>query len=176
MRMVRVLLGVLALTTLLGLIAPAYAQDRPDRPADVSLTPTDSPTSEAVDDPEPAVSAAAACSVGSPNGYVYIYRYANCGEQLCRAEGDDLDYSNDKGCAGSDNDKASSVVNRGFANGWGVVRLYRHAGASGGEYICVNVGSAASELSDEKFLGTNVVADNRISSHAWVQICPGYAD
>ncbi|MFE3454006.1 hypothetical protein ACFXJ8_34285 [Nonomuraea sp. NPDC059194] len=178
MRRVRLLLSVAALVTLAGLFAPAHAETPPADPTGTSAAPapSETPTSEAAVDPEPAFSTAAACSQKPLDGKVYLYRYKNCGEVLCSAGGDDLDYSNDSGCAGSDNDRTSSVHNRGYANGWGIVAVYRDAGADGSTgYFCVHPGNWVDDLDDpgdnDYFAGTNVLADNRASSHRWERSC-----
>lgn len=102
------------------------------------------------------------------SGYVHVYRFYGCdGEILCSLTGSDADYSNSAGCKGTDDNKASSVLNNGNSY---AVRLYRLAGPSGGS-ICVPNHQYASDLRNWSFNDGTGPADNKISAHTWMPSC-----
>lgn len=101
------------------------------------------------------------------SGYVHIYLNRACsGTPICSTTTDDSDYSNTAGCQGTDNDKASSVLNNGNTH---AIRLYQHAGWLGGSY-CVANHQYAYDLYGKTF-DNGVGANDAISSHDWVTSC-----
>lgn len=95
------------------------------------------------------------------DGKMYAWDTLNCqGPSMFSAVGNE-DYW------GTDNDKASSVMNRGYLGGRDVVAFYRNNNYGGG-YTCLSPYELyADDLRDNTFTDGTVVT-NAITSHQWV--------
>lgn len=98
---------------------------------------------------------------GPRNGNVYAWEGFDCsGTQLIATAGS-------SGNWGSGNDRASSVMNRGFTGNLSIVAFYFLENYEGG-HACLQPGELyADNLSDNFFSSGPVVNDN-IRSHRWV--------
>ncbi|MFD4770260.1 hypothetical protein [Streptomyces niveus] len=111
-------------------------------------------------------------------GYVLAYDGTYCAYSgyLGRASGDDSYWGNDQGgFKGRADDKASSVVNAGVANGWGIVAFYSQSVGDGGE-LCLGPGDYIDTLATDRAgklqkFSNGAPADNNITSHYWVRHC-----
>ncbi|MER6663022.1 hypothetical protein ABT256_00615 [Amycolatopsis japonica] len=104
------------------------------------------------------------------SGYVHIYWNTGCNSQpICSTTGDDSNYGNSQGCAGDDDNRATSLLNNGYSGGLDDVRFYRLADHGGGS-VCVGNQQYVSNLANWSFT-SGINADNRISSHKWVSSC-----
>lgn len=93
------------------------------------------------------------------NGKVYVYATYNCkGAPICVDADNDKNYRSGGDCRGADN-RASSILNRGYSSAPSGVRFYEHSGYDGGS-TCLKAGKYKSKLP-----GTQ---NNKISSHRWV--------
>jgi hypothetical protein len=129
------------------------------------------------------VKAQAGCASAWPgrNGYMYAWQNVNCGVLLGATQGNDGNWADGSGAfTGSDNDKASSVMNAGYLGGRDVVAFYRNAGhQTQYGYGCLAPGELYADwLGDNYYydwLGSSDVPMNdSISSHLWVYAsgCP----
>jgi hypothetical protein len=112
-------------------------------------------------------------------GKVYAWADVNCeGTLLGEALGDDSNWADGSGAfTGSDNDRASSVMNAGVS-GPGVedvVAFYLNSGYRDNDgYGCLAAGEAyADRLTDDYYYRpgvgrTNITINDSISSHQWV--------
>ncbi|MEU9116027.1 peptidase inhibitor family I36 protein [Streptomyces sp. NPDC048483] len=92
------------------------------------------------------------------NGKVYVYATWNCkGRPICVDVDNDRDYAKGGDCKGADN-RASSVVNRGWAVKHSDVRFYLNPGY-GGRSGCLRDGQYRERLPQ--------ASNNKISSHKW---------
>ncbi|MET9351416.1 hypothetical protein ABZY14_00105 [Streptomyces sp. NPDC006617] len=106
------------------------------------------------------------------DGMVRAWQLKDCsGIYLGGTESYDSDWGNDKGpFQGSDENRASSVMNTGYPGKYDVVSFYRLPGYKGG-FVCLEPGELyADDLSDNRFTNDDIV-DNRISSHRWIISC-----
>lgn len=93
------------------------------------------------------------------NGKVYVYATYNCkGAPICVDSDNDKNYKKDGDCRGADN-RASSILNRGYNTAPSGVRFYEHSGYDGGS-VCLKAGKYKSKLPKSQ--------NNKISSHKWV--------
>lgn len=93
------------------------------------------------------------------NGKVYVYATYNCkGAPICVDADNDKNYKKDGDCRGADN-RASSILNRGYNTKPSGVRFYEHSGYDGGS-TCLKAGKYKSKLPKSQ--------NNKISSHKWV--------
>ncbi|MFJ1792613.1 hypothetical protein [Kitasatospora griseola] len=108
-----------------------------------------------------------------PDGKVRAWADTDCrGDYLGETAGDDADWGDASGgFQGSDNDRASSVMNNGKEDAYDVVAFYRLPGGSAawaGGYNCLK----RTELYDDNLTNdtftTGENMNDRISSHAWV--------
>ncbi|MFJ5737269.1 hypothetical protein [Streptomyces microflavus] len=104
-------------------------------------------------------------------GYVYAYDGANCVGQLGLAVGNDQNWGDSGGSfQGSDNNKASSILNKG---NYSEVKFFQYPTTYTGynPHICLSRAEGyASNLSDNYFMGERAegTANNNISGHIWV--------
>ncbi|MFJ3339125.1 hypothetical protein [Streptomyces sp. NPDC086766] len=155
MRKNRAVLAAVGLAAVLGALAPA---------ATAQAAPS-STLSTACDN---------AYNSHKGDGYVRAYYWANCDTLLGAASGDDSNWSDTSGpFQGTDNDNARSVVNTGtYSGGVNDVLFYRDAGYTGG-YGCLDWNELyVDDLSRNTFTSGTSAQDN-ISSHKWVNGCPG---
>ncbi|UUU26152.1 peptidase inhibitor family I36 protein [Streptomyces sp. DSM 40750] len=98
---------------------------------------------------------------GPRNGKVYAWDLPNCqGTLIYVGTGNAADW-------GDASDKASSVMNRGYAGSLDHVAFYDHAGYGGG-HGCLAPGELyVADLAYNRF-NDGTSADNRISAHRWV--------
>ncbi|MET9831234.1 hypothetical protein ABZ078_18475 [Streptomyces sp. NPDC006385] len=110
------------------------------------------------------------------DGMVRAWQLADCsGTYLGGTESYDSDWGNSSGpFQGTDENRATSVMNSGTYGGNDVVAFYRLTGYQHKEgYGCLKPGELyVDDLSRNKFTaasnGTRYNMDNRISSHQWV--------
>ncbi|MGW0942001.1 peptidase inhibitor family I36 protein [Streptomyces sp. NPDC002623] len=98
---------------------------------------------------------------GPRNGNVYAWQDLDCqGAQLIGTPGNSTYW-------GASNDKATSVMNRGYTGGRDVVAFYQDINYGGG-HACLKPGELyADNLTDNAFTnGVNV--NDAITSHQWV--------
>ncbi|MEV2253751.1 hypothetical protein AB0I94_24765 [Streptomyces sp. NPDC050147] len=106
-------------------------------------------------------------------GYMYAYWNDQCEGYLGRSSGVDSDWGNSTGgFQGDDENRATSLLNKGSSGL--AVAFYRLTGYSGGHICLTQQEKYASTLVDggddygfDRF-STGYVADNRISSHRWM--------
>ncbi|MER7056905.1 MULTISPECIES: hypothetical protein [unclassified Streptomyces] len=126
--------------------------------------------------PVPSASAAAAatCADNYDNalaGYMYAYNGAYCEGQLGRALGNDQNWGDSASSfQGSDNNRASSVLNMGR---YSEVKFFANPNTSSNfnPHICLTrTEGYASNLSDDYFMNEREwgSANNNISAHIWV--------
>ncbi|GGX93326.1 hypothetical protein [Streptomyces fructofermentans] len=98
---------------------------------------------------------------GARNGNMYAWDGFDCqGTLLISTPGSNSNW-------GGANDRASSVMNRGFTGSYAIVEFYYLAGYTGGE-TCLYPGELyADDLSDNTFTNGQTV-NNNIRSHQWV--------
>ncbi|MEU6346070.1 hypothetical protein ABZ883_34535 [Streptomyces sp. NPDC046977] len=98
---------------------------------------------------------------GARNGNMYAWDAYDCnGSPLVVAAGDSSSW-------GAANDRASSVMNRGYTGSLSIVKFFYLENHQGG-HTCLYPGELyADNLSDNQFTDGNVV-DNNIRSHQWV--------
>ncbi|MFE1026986.1 hypothetical protein ACFW5I_20850 [Streptomyces sp. NPDC058818] len=109
---------------------------------------------------------------GSRDGMVRAWQLNDCsGIYLGGTQSYDSDWGNSSGpFQGSDENRASSVMNSGHIGSFDIVAFYRLPGYGGG-YTCLKPGEKyADKVSDNTFSNGDPV-DNRISSHRWVDSC-----
>lgn len=109
---------------------------------------------------------------GARDGMVRAWQLKDCsGIYLGGTQSWDSDWGNSSGpFQGSDDNRATSVMNSGYRGSYDIVAFYRLAGYGGG-YTCLSPGELyADDLSDNRF-STGKIVDNRISSHRWVNSC-----
>lgn len=119
--------------------------------------------------PATAAQANAACDAAygeADSGYFYAYDYDNCDGQLGRDIDNDSNWADSSGAfQGGDNDDAQSILNKGTSGM--AVKVYRHAGYSGGHTCLAKNEYYMSDLSGHTYTdGSSVNAS--ISSHQWV--------
>ncbi|MEU0382866.1 hypothetical protein [Streptomyces chartreusis] len=108
------------------------------------------------------------------SGYMYAYWNDRCEGYLGRSAGEDSDWGNSTGgFQGSDENRATSLLHKGTSGL--AVAFYRLPGFDGGHICLTKSEKYASTLEDggdnfafDRF-STGYVADNRISSHRWVE-------
>ena len=126
--------------------------------------------------PVPSASAAPAATCwdnfeNALDGYVYAYNGYNCEGQLGLAIGDDQNWGDSGGSfQGSDNNRASSVLNKGL---YSQVKFLANPniGNNFNPHICLTRAEGfASNLSDNYFENESIwgSANNSISAHIWV--------
>ncbi|MEV5814235.1 hypothetical protein CJI59_17350 [Streptomyces sp. Alain-F2R5] len=106
------------------------------------------------------------------DGMVRAWQLNDCsGIYLGGTASYDSDWGNSSGpFQGSDENRASSVMNSGHVGSYDIVAFYRLTNYGGG-YACLKPGELyADNLSDNTFSNGDPV-DNRISSHQWVDSC-----
>ncbi|MFG2141599.1 peptidase inhibitor family I36 protein [Streptomyces sp. NPDC048650] len=92
------------------------------------------------------------------DGKVYVYATYNCqGRPICVDADNDQDHGKGGDCKGANN-RASSVVNRGYAGSYSDVRFYLSPGYHGRSF-CVRDGRFLEHLSGP--------VNNQVSSHKW---------
>jgi hypothetical protein len=98
---------------------------------------------------------------GPRNGYMYAWDGQDCtGERLMATPGNSPDW-------GAANNRASSVMNRGYTGNLAIVKFFYLANFGGG-HTCLQPGELyADNLTDNRFTSGQVV-DNNIMSHQWV--------
>ncbi|CAL9568925.1 hypothetical protein [Streptomyces sp. enrichment culture] len=109
---------------------------------------------------------------GSRDGMVRAWQLNDCSGTYLGGTGSyDSDWGNSSGpFQGSDENRASSVMNSGYIGSYDIVAFYRLPGYGGG-YTCLKPGEKyADKISDNTFTNGDPV-DNRISSHRWVNSC-----
>ena len=98
---------------------------------------------------------------GARNGYMYAWENLDCGgAQLIATPG------NSDWWVGSQ-DRATSVMNRGYVGSLDHVKFYEHAGHGGG-YSCLAPGELYADNLTDNRLSNGVSANDTISSHKWV--------
>ncbi|MGC9535326.1 hypothetical protein [Streptomyces sp. UG1] len=108
----------------------------------------------------------------SRDGMVRAWDGFDCqGTYLGGTQGSDPFWGDSSGAfRGSDNNRASSVMNSGYIGDLDIVAFYRLSNYGGG-YACLAPGEYyADNLSDNSFTG-DYPANNNISSHRWVNGC-----
>ncbi|QIP85063.1 hypothetical protein GLX30_14675 [Streptomyces sp. Tu 2975] len=119
----------------------------------------------------PAAPAGVGCDNAWPgsDGYVRAWDGYDCSSTyLGGTQGDDSNWADGSGSfTGSDNDRASSVMNSGYYGGEDVVAFYRHAGYAGG-YNCLKRGELYVDSLSRNTYTTGYSMNNSISSHQWV--------
>ncbi|MFC4496622.1 hypothetical protein ACFPA8_21055 [Streptomyces ovatisporus] len=107
------------------------------------------------------------------DGYFRAYDAVDCREELGAAQGDDPNWADGSGAfRGSDNDKATSVLNTGTYSG-GINNVLLYQGAQGGSngVGCLSHGELyVDDLRDNTFTG-GANANNKISRHSWSSSC-----
>lgn len=100
------------------------------------------------------------------SGYFYAYDYDSCDTSLGREDGNDSNWADSAdGFQGGDNDDAQSVLHKGTSGMH--VKLYRHAGYTGGHTCIAKAEYYMDDLSGFTFTDGSSVNVN-ISSHEWV--------
>ncbi|MGW2043924.1 peptidase inhibitor family I36 protein [Streptomyces sp. NPDC001858] len=98
---------------------------------------------------------------GPRNGNVYAWQDLDCqGAQLIGTPGNSTYW-------GDGNDKATSVMNRGYTGGRDVVAFYQDINYGGGHACLVPGEMYADNLTDNRF-SNGVGVNDAISSHQWV--------
>lgn len=98
---------------------------------------------------------------GPRNGNMYAWEHINCdGAQLIVASGNSNWW-------GGSQDRASSVMNRGYTGNLEVVKFYEHANHGGG-HACLLPGELYADNLTDNRLSNGVGANDTISSHKWV--------
>ncbi|BCL28673.1 hypothetical protein ACFFS2_04495 [Streptomyces aurantiacus] len=128
--------------------------------------------------PVPSASAAAAAATcrdnydGATAGWMYAYDKANCEGYLGGAQLDDNNWGNSLGgFQGSDDNKATSIINKGE---YSQVKFYNYTRPHGDDlnpHICLTRAEGfASNLSDDYWEGLKLfgTVNNSISAHQWV--------
>ncbi|MBZ3905049.1 MULTISPECIES: peptidase inhibitor family I36 protein [Streptomyces] len=99
---------------------------------------------------------------GPRNGNMYAWQDLDCsGTQLIVAAGNSANWG-----AGA-NDKATSVMNRGFTGGLDHVAFYEHDNFGGG-HACLAPGELYADNLTDNRLTSGVNANDNITSHRWV--------
>ncbi|KAF0649290.1 MULTISPECIES: peptidase inhibitor family I36 protein [Streptomyces] len=99
---------------------------------------------------------------GPRNGNMYAWEHYDCqGTLLISTPG------NSSWWGTSAQDKATSVMNRGYTGSLAVVKFYEHVNHGGGHGCLLPGELYADNLTDNR-LSNGVGANDRISSHKWV--------
>ncbi|MBM7788735.1 peptidase inhibitor family I36 protein [Tenggerimyces flavus] len=98
---------------------------------------------------------------GPRNGFVYAWDARDCGGGAIIATAGNSTWW------GGANDRASSLMNRGFLGGRDIVNFYEDVNHRGGHACLYPDELYADDLRDERFHNGYGV-DNRITSHKWV--------
>lgn len=107
------------------------------------------------------------------DGYFRAFDAVDCRELLGAASGNDSNWADGTGpFTGSDNDKATSVLNTGtYAGGVNNVLLYQGAQGGSNGVGCLAHGELyVDDLRDNTFTG-GANANNKISRHVWSSSC-----
>jgi hypothetical protein len=154
MRKIRLVLAAAASAAVIGGAVPAVATATTQTSGAASAERTSAASSERVQ--------AADCKdklAKGRNGKVYVYATYNCkGAPICVDVDNDKNYRSGGDCQGA-NDRASSILNRGYSSAPSAVRFYEHSGYNGGS-TCLKAGKYKSKLPSTQ--------NNKISSHKWV--------
>ncbi|UUU26151.1 hypothetical protein [Streptomyces sp. DSM 40750] len=98
---------------------------------------------------------------GARNGNMYAWDAQDCQGNAMIVNAGTLD------SWGGANDRASSVMNRGYTGNLSIVKFYFLENQQGG-HTCLYPGELyADNLTDNRFTN-NVIVDNNIRSHEWV--------
>ncbi|MDN3265788.1 peptidase inhibitor family I36 protein [Streptomyces sp. CSDS2] len=99
---------------------------------------------------------------GPRNGIMYAWQDLDCqGPLLVTASGNSANWGE------AANDRATSVMNRGYTGGRDVVKFYEHANYGGG-HGCLKPGELYADNLTDNRLSNGVGANDTISSHQWV--------
>ncbi|WP_327092532.1 hypothetical protein OIE66_18405 [Nonomuraea sp. NBC_01738] len=187
MKTIRMALVVAAVGFMGGLIPPiaAHADPVAEPTPTASPTPSAAPT-DGVDEPgEDAISTQAysVCRKKAgdiwEDGKVHIYWNTDCNSRpICSATGDDQNYGNSTGCQGSDDNRASSVLNTGYSSAdWDIVEFRRHPPGSTftANFFCLKPRDYIENLKNINWKTpwgmTDDDVNNSISAHLWVGTC-----
>ncbi|MEW2074607.1 peptidase inhibitor family I36 protein [Streptomyces sp. NPDC013433] len=98
---------------------------------------------------------------GPRNGNVYAWDGFDCqGTQLVATPGNSSNW-------GSANDRASSVMNRGFTGTLSIVAFYFLENYAGG-HACLQPGELYADNLSDNFFSTGPTVNDNIRSHRWV--------
>lgn len=98
---------------------------------------------------------------GPRNGYMYAWDGFDCsGTQLMATPGSSSNW-------GSANDRASSVMNRGYTGNLAIVKFYYLENFQGG-HGCLQPGELYADNLSDNNLSNGETANNNIRSHDWV--------
>jgi hypothetical protein len=102
------------------------------------------------------------------DGNMWAWDGSYCSGLLGSSQGNDSNWSDGSGSfRGTDNDRATSVMNTGVADTYDIVKFYRHAGYGGG-HGCLTRGEKYADHLGDNTLSDGSTANNWISSHKWV--------
>ncbi|MCP9988278.1 peptidase inhibitor family I36 protein [Streptomyces sudanensis] len=98
---------------------------------------------------------------GPRNGNMYAWEHINCDGALLMVSAGNSSWW------GGSQDRASSVMNRGYTGNLAYVKFYEHANHGGGHACLSPYELYADNLTDNR-LSNGVSAHDTISSHKWV--------
>ena len=107
------------------------------------------------------------------DGYFRAYDAVDCYELLGADQGNDLNWADGAGAfRGSDNDKATSLLNTGtYAGGINNLQIYEAADGGVGGVGCLSRGELyVDDLRDNTFSNDHP-ANNKVSRHIWSGVC-----
>ncbi|MGP3776656.1 hypothetical protein ACTWJ8_38080 [Streptomyces sp. SDT5-1] len=104
---------------------------------------------------------------GLTPGLMAAFDGRNCTKPLGVDRGEEWSWADNRGqLRGSDNDRATSLINKGTGS-YSTVVFYRHSGYKGG-HICLTKGEKyADRLAGDDRFSNGKKANNAISSHKW---------
>ncbi|MGH3313603.1 MAG: hypothetical protein ACRDP3_23965 [Streptomyces sp.] len=106
------------------------------------------------------------------DGYFRAYTDSDCRGELGEDRGNDSNWADGSGAfRGSDNDKASSVLNTGVAGSVDNVLLYQGALGGSNGVGCLSHGELYVDNLTRNFFTGGANANDKISRHAWSSSC-----